>query len=100
METELGVIEHNDGLVTGYREKPVLSYSASMGIYLYEPRALAGAAARAAASFPISCSRCSSAASASRRYETDADWHHVGTLAQHYEATRELARPVNPRASA
>ena len=40
VETELGVIEHEHGLVSDYREKPVLSYSASMGIYLYEPRAL------------------------------------------------------------
>ncbi len=41
VKTELGVIEHSDGAVTGYREKPVLEYSASMGVYIYEPRALA-----------------------------------------------------------
>ena len=41
VETDLGVIEHVGGVVAGYREKPVLEYSASMGIYLYEPRALA-----------------------------------------------------------
>ncbi len=40
LATEIGVIEHHGGRVTGYREKPVLSYDASMGVYLYEPRAL------------------------------------------------------------
>src|SRR5947209_7780685 len=40
VQTDLGVIECNDGMVSGYREKPVLEYSASMGIYMYEPRAL------------------------------------------------------------
>ena len=34
----LGVIEHDEGRVTGYVEKPVLRFPVSMGIYVYEPR--------------------------------------------------------------
>jgi NDP-sugar pyrophosphorylase family protein len=36
----LGVIEHDELRVTGYVEKPTLSYDVSMGIYVYEPRVL------------------------------------------------------------
>jgi len=36
----LGVIESADERVTGYVEKPTLSYEVSMGIYAYHPRAL------------------------------------------------------------
>src|ERR1700761_7535288 len=40
VEIDLGVIENNNGLITGYREKPTIDYQVSMGIYVYEPRAL------------------------------------------------------------
>lgn len=36
----LGVVEQTNGLVTGYTEKPVLSYEASMGVYAYSRSAL------------------------------------------------------------
>jgi NDP-sugar pyrophosphorylase family protein len=36
----LGVIEHDALRVTGYVEKPTLSYDVSMGVYVYEPRVL------------------------------------------------------------
>ena len=39
---DFGVIESDDkGHVRGYLEKPEQSYSVSMGVYVYEPRALA-----------------------------------------------------------
>lgn len=39
---DLGVIEQNNGdfVITGYVEKPTLSYRVSMGIYMFEPRVL------------------------------------------------------------
>lgn len=41
VKIDLGVVETTDaGYVSGYREKPELSYTVSMGIYVYEPRAL------------------------------------------------------------
>lgn len=36
----LGVIEHDERRVTGYVEKPTLSFPVSMGVYVYEPRVL------------------------------------------------------------
>jgi NDP-sugar pyrophosphorylase family protein len=39
VRVDLGVIEHDEaGRVTGYIEKPSLSYHVSMGIYAFEPR--------------------------------------------------------------
>ena len=38
---DLGVIESDDGLVRNYIEKPSLRYQVSMGVYVYDERALA-----------------------------------------------------------
>jgi NDP-sugar pyrophosphorylase family protein len=89
VETELGVIEHDGGLITGYREKPVLSYTASMGIYLYEPRALQ-ALPDGLCQFPDLVLTLLERGERVAAYETEAEWHHVGTFAQHYEASRDL----------
>jgi mannose-1-phosphate guanylyltransferase len=40
VETDLGVIESEDGRVTGFREKPMLNFHVSMGIYCMEPGVL------------------------------------------------------------
>ncbi len=37
---DLGVIESSDDLIIGYREKPVLGFEVSMGIYAYDARVL------------------------------------------------------------
>ena len=37
---DLGVIDSQDGFITGYTEKPTLHYDVSMGIYVYEKRAV------------------------------------------------------------
>jgi NDP-mannose synthase len=89
VSTELGVIEHEHGLLTGYREKPVLSYSASMGIYLYEPRALE-LLPEGPCQFPDLVLSLLALGERVAAFETDAAWHHIGTLAQHAEAAREL----------
>ena len=39
-QVSLGVIEHSDGVVSNYVEKPSMEYEVSMGIYAYSPRAL------------------------------------------------------------
>lgn len=42
VKIQLGVLALDDaGKITGYDEKPTLSYAASMGIYVYSPRAKA-----------------------------------------------------------
>jgi NDP-sugar pyrophosphorylase family protein len=40
VDIALGVIESDEEVVTGYIEKPTLGYEVSMGIYVYDPRAL------------------------------------------------------------
>jgi NDP-sugar pyrophosphorylase family protein len=87
--TELGVIEHESGIVTGYREKPVLHYSASMGIYMYEPRALQ-ALPDGACQFPDLVLELLARGERVAAFETDADWRHIGTFEQHVEAARGL----------
>jgi NDP-sugar pyrophosphorylase family protein len=87
--TELGVIVHQSGIVTDYREKPTLQYSASMGIYMYEPRALA-MLPDGPCQFPELVLALLQAGQRVTAYETDADWYHIGTHEQHFEATRRL----------
>ena len=64
VDIELGVIEHDNGFITGYREKPTLHYDVSMGIYVYEPRVLRFLPT-ACASFPTSSTGSSTRASRS-----------------------------------
>ncbi len=40
VKIDLGVIEGDEGVATGYVEKPTLNYEVSMGIYVYSPRAI------------------------------------------------------------
>jgi NDP-sugar pyrophosphorylase family protein len=91
VQTELGVIEHSNGAVSGYREKPVISYSASMGIYIYEPRALK-ALPDGALQFPDLVLALLARDERVAAFETDAEWLHVGDPAQHIEATQILDR--------
>jgi NDP-sugar pyrophosphorylase family protein len=89
VETDLGVIEYTDGIVTGYSEKPVLAYSASMGIYVYEPRALA-VIPDGPCQFPDLVLRLLERGERVAAYESSAAWYHIGTFEQHVEATRLL----------
>ena len=89
--TELGVIEHRDGEVTGYLEKPVLEYSASMGIYLYEPRVLTDLP-DGPLQFPELVVSLLARGERVAAYASTAEWHHVGTLAQHTEASEKLGQ--------
>src|SRR6266566_4034566 len=41
VQIDLGVIEVEGNRIVGYREKPLLAYDVSMGIYAYDERALA-----------------------------------------------------------
>lgn len=89
VQTDLGVIEHVDGVVTGYREKPVLEYSASMGIYVYEPRAIA-ALPDGPCQFPDLVISLLEQGEQIAAFETTAGWSHIGTFEQHVEATKLL----------
>src|SRR5262249_18526721 len=52
VDVDLGVIETEGDLITGFREKPQLDYEASMGIYVYDERALAHLPSDGACQFP------------------------------------------------
>lgn len=95
VSTELGVIDHEHGLITGYREKPVFMYSASMGIYLYEPRALAQLP-EGAFQFPDLVLKLLAEGERVAAYVTDAAWHHIGTPEQHRDAAADLVPPDPP----
>jgi NDP-sugar pyrophosphorylase family protein len=85
--TELGVIDQRVGEVTGYREKPVLEYDASMGIYLYEPRALA-ALPPGTVQFPEFVLRLLELGERVSAFLSDAAWYDIGTFSGHLDATR------------
>jgi NDP-sugar pyrophosphorylase family protein len=92
LPTDLGVIERDGGVVTGYREKPVFHYDASMGIYLYEPRALSILSSRPL-SFPDLVLELLELGERVSVFMTDAPWHDVGTLREHLEASVRLGSP-------
>jgi len=88
--TELGVIEQRNGIVSGYREKPVFEYAASMGVYMYEPRAL-DAIPEGPCQFPELVLELLTRGERVAAFETDALWYHIGTPQQHRDAARELS---------
>jgi NDP-sugar pyrophosphorylase family protein len=90
VDVDLGVIDHRDGIVTGYREKPTLEYEASMGVYVYEPRALAHVPDAIPLQFPELVLRLLEAGERVAAFATDADWHHIGTALEHGRAMERL----------
>ena len=85
VDISLGVIQCVNGQVVDYREKPKLTYEVSMGIYVYERRAL-DALLRREPDFP--------------RWQlvfpfhSDAVWYDIGTIGEYERATADLsARP-------
>src|SRR6266496_2800417 len=52
VDVELGVIETDGDRIVGYQEKPKLAYEASMGIYVYDERALSHLPADGPFQFP------------------------------------------------
>ena len=91
VEIELGVIELDGDRVTGYSEKPTLSYDVSMGIYVYE-RGRSATCRRAPARSPSSCSGCWTPASTSCAYRSEDAWYDLGTINEYERAVAELDR--------
>ena len=81
---------HGDGYVNGYVEKPTLDYHVSMGIYVYDQRALR-TSPRARASSPNSSCACSTPGAVAA-YLSDADWFDIGTV-EEYERALPRSRP-------
>jgi NDP-sugar pyrophosphorylase family protein len=92
---DLGVIESREGLITGYIEKPSLSYDVSMGIYVYEKAALEHMP-DGPCQFPDLVQRLISAGQRVAAYSSDAEWFDIGTFTEYERATRHLEE--NPTA--
>jgi NDP-mannose synthase len=94
VEIELGVIDSSDGFVTDYREKPRLDYDVSMGIYVYEARALEHLPATGPCQFPDLVLALLEAGERVAVHASEADWYDIGTVGEYERAVRDLeARP-------
>lgn len=98
VELSLGVIEGENGEVSGYVEKPTLRYEVSMGIYVYSPTALAQVPRRRF-DFPDLVLELIAAGEKVASYRFDGVWFDIGTPGEHeraaaaYEADASLFDP-------
>jgi NDP-mannose synthase len=86
VDIDLGVIEADGDRIVGYREKPRLDYDVSMGIYVYEERALAHLPAEGACQFPDLVQRLLDAGEEVAGYRSEAEWFDIGTPDEHQRA--------------
>ena len=91
VDIELGVRELAGDRVTGYREKPTLSYDVSMGIYVYESRVLEHLP-DGACQFPDFVQRLLAAGERVCAYRSDEVWYDLGTISEYERAVAELER--------
>lgn len=89
VDIDLGVIESSNGRVTGYVEKPTLDYAVSMGIYVYDARALEHLP-EGPCQFPELVLRLLEAGEIVATFSSDADWYDIGTLEEYERASREF----------
>jgi NDP-mannose synthase len=92
VDIALGVIECQNGSVSGYREKPSLTYDASMGIYVYEPRALSHLPRDGPCQFPELVVRLLEAGERVVPFRSDAVWYDIGTFTEYERAVQDLRR--------
>jgi NDP-sugar pyrophosphorylase family protein len=90
VDIDLGVIDSADGYVTDYREKPSLDYDVSMGIYVYDERALRHLPESGPCQFPDLVLALLEAGERVAVYQNDADWYDIGTFAEYERAVRDL----------
>jgi NDP-sugar pyrophosphorylase family protein len=90
VDIDLGVIDSEDGLVTGYREKPSLHYDVSMGIYVYESHALRHLPPSGPCQFPELVLRLIEAGERVAVHQSDAEWYDIGTFGEYERAMRDL----------
>jgi NDP-mannose synthase len=91
VHVDLGVIETDAGFVSGFVEKPTLKYHVSMGIYVYEARALRHLP-EGACQFPDLVLRLMEAGERVAAYENDAEWYDIGTPMEYERAAAAFER--------
>jgi NDP-mannose synthase len=89
VQIDLGVIDHGGGYVHGYREKPTLDYHVSMGIYVYDARAM-HYVPDGPLQFPDLVTRLLDAGEPVAAYLNDADWFDIGTLDEYEQASQAI----------
>lgn len=98
VKIELGVIEGDDAPVTGYIEKPTLSYEVSMGIYVYSPEAV-DRIPPGRFDFPDLVLALIEEGLPVRKFAFDGPWYDIGTPSEHelatdaYESDPDLYEP-------
>ena len=90
VQVELGVIKQVEGFVNDYVEKPLLDYHVSMGIYVYERRAL-DYLPPGPCQFPDLVLRLIAANERVAAYLTEADWFDIGTIEEYERASKAIA---------
>lgn len=86
VDVDLGVIDTNGDRITGWREKPKLDYEVSMGIYVYDERALAHLPAEGPCQFPDLIQRLLAEGEIVSVFRSDAEWFDIGTVPEHQRA--------------
>ena len=77
--------------VVGYHEKPTLDYDVSMGIYVYESRAL-DLSCPTGLPVPELVQRLLDAGEHVAVYRSDDDWFDIGTIGEYERAVAEVER--------
>lgn len=87
---DLGVLTLDGDRVVGYHEKPRLSYDVSMGIYVYEPRALSYIRPGEYLDFPDLVLRLIAAGEKVAGFRSDAYWLDIGRPEDYARAQEEF----------
>jgi NDP-sugar pyrophosphorylase family protein len=89
VQIDLGVIQHSGGYVSDYIEKPTMDYHVSMGIYVYERRAI-DFLPEGPCQFPELVWRLLAANEPVAAYLTEADWYDIGTVEEYERASEAV----------
>ncbi len=97
VKISLGVIETEGDRVTGFIEKPTLDYEVSMGVYVYDERALAYLP-EGPCQFPDLVLQLVAAGERVAAFRSDAAWYDIGTLGEYEKAVAAFEAPDSPLA--
>ena len=92
VHVELGVIETDADFVSGFVEKPTLQYHVSMGIYVYDARALQYLPEQGMCQFPDLVLRLLEAGERVAAFHNDAEWYDIGTPMEYERAAAAFER--------